>query len=451
MVIQRFVLVVAVLAAAAPLPAQTPVNSGGFKLRNDLAVNDATVSSAESDYVAVAEPNANGAPLLKVNGPGVIGDQYIVLFKRGTSLKAVTNLEKAVEAAGGTILSRYRTRTLGFAVNCLTPVLKMIRMDPNVEWVEPDQTINATSVTQTVPSRGVDRIDQRLLPLSNTFQYNETGRRVHVYVFDTGIQTTHHEFGNRASGAFTAIHDGKGTDDCRGHGTHVAATIGGTNYGVAKKVFLHAVRVIRCNNEGDVSGLIEGVDWLTRSRIRPAVANLSIIAGSRSDSLDKIIQESIASGITYVVAAGNHADDACNYSPAGVREAITVGATTITAEHPLDDTRFILSNYGDCVDLFALGTGILSAWNTDDTATAVASGSSMAAAHVTGVAALYLERHPRATPAEVWNAIHSHNNIFPDTPNWRGVLGGDGVNDEGGVHGEGKGFHNELLHWSPAP
>lgn len=432
MFIQRFVLVVAVLAAAAPLPARTVVTSGGF------AVNDATVSPAESDYAAVAE-RTNGAPLLKVNGSGVINDQYIVLFKRGTLLRAVTNLEKTVEAAGGKILSRYRTRTLGFAVHCSTSVLKIIRMDPNVEWVEPDQTINATSVTQTGASKGVDRIDQRLLPLNNTFQYNETGRNVHVYVFDTGIRTTHHEFGSRASGAFTAIHDGRGTDDCRGHGTHVAATVGGTNYGVAKEVFLHAVRVIDCKNEGAVSGLIEGVDWLTRSRLTPAVANLSIIAGSPSDSLEKMIQDSIAAGITYVVAAGNHADDACHYSPAGVREAITVGATTITAVHPLDDTRFILSNYGDCVDLFALGTGILSAWNTDDTATAMASGSSMAAAHVTGVAALYLQRHPRATPAEVWNAIHSHNNIFPVTPNWGGVLG------------KGNGSPNELLHWSTAP
>src|SRR4051812_9867739 len=146
--IQRFVLVVAVLASAAPLPARTLVTSGRFKLRNNLAVNDATVSSAESDYVAVVETNSNGAPLLEVNGPGVIHDQYIVLFKRGTLLKAVTNLEKAVEAAGGEILSRYRTGTLGFAVRCLAPVLKMIRMDPNVEWVEPDQTISATSATQ---------------------------------------------------------------------------------------------------------------------------------------------------------------------------------------------------------------------------------------------------------------------------------------------------------------
>ena len=416
------------------------------------------VAAAVQTLMATCSPRPL-APLLHANGPGTIPDQYIVLFKPGTDPKVVDDLEARVEAMEarrsplrpklnfqqievkdrGPILFHYGSDNLGFAVRCSKRTLNRIRADQNVLWVEADQKITATFVTETALSKGIDRIDQRLLPLNNTFQYSETGLGVHVYVFDTGILAKHEEFGSRVSDGFSAFHDDV-TEDCHGHGTHVAATVGGKNFGVAKNVVLHAVRVVDCGNHGEMSGLLGGVDWLNTKRIKPAVANLSIIAGAQSDSLDLKIRNSIALfDVTYVVSAGNQAANACNYSPAALPEAITVAATTITKTHPGDDTRFILSNYGTCVDLFAPGAGILSAGIASPTDTKIRSGTSMAAAHVSGVAALYLERHPEATPAEVWNAIHANDNVFTITPDWNGVLSA------------GVGSPNEMLHWGPNP
>ena len=252
--------------------------------------------------------------------------------------------------------------------------------------------------TQTGATWGLDRIDQADLPLDGNYTYATTGNRVSVYIIDTGIRTTHSEFGGRAFGAYTAIADGNGTNDCNGHGTHVSGTVGGSTYGVAKGVKLYAVRVLDCTGSGSTSGVIAGIDWVTANAIKPAVANMSL-GGSASAALDQAVQNSIIAGVTYAVAAGNSNADACLQSPARVVNAITVGATQS------NDARASYSNYGTCLDIYAPGSGVTSSYNTSDVATAVLSGTSMATPHVTGTVALFLETTPNATPAAVATAL----------------------------------------------
>lgn len=258
------------------------------------------------------------------------------------------------------------------------------------------QLIVPTSLSSQTPtsSWGLDRIDQQLLPLNNTYNYNNDGSGVSAYVIDTGIRITHTEFGGRATHGFDAVNDGYNGNDCHGHGTHVAGTIGGTNYGVAKNVQLIAVRVLNCSGSGTTSGVIAGIDWVTVNAVRPAVANMSL-GGSISLALDSAVTNSINSGVSYAIAAGNSSQNACNFSPARVPAAITVGATNNS------DSRPSWSNYGKCLDLFAPGVSITSAWIGSDTATNTISGTSMATPHAAGVAALKLQGSPTATPAEV--------------------------------------------------
>jgi subtilisin family serine protease len=244
----------------------------------------------------------------------------------------------------------------------------------------------------------LDRIDQRDLPLNTTYNYNNTGADVRAYIIDTGIRTTHNEFGGRATwGTNTA---GGPDDDCHGHGTHVAGTVGGSTYGVAKGVSLVAVKVLNCAGSGTTTGVISGINWVAANGIEPAVANMSL-GGGASTALDNAVNNAVASGITFAVAAGNSSADACNYSPARAGNAITVGATTST------DARASYSNFGGCVDIFAPGSGITSAWKNSNSAKKTISGTSMATPHVTGVAALYLQGHPSANPGTVAGALTS--------------------------------------------
>jgi subtilisin family serine protease len=272
-----------------------------------------------------------------------------------------------------------------------------ISRDPRVAYVEEDAEMHAIA-TQTSAPWGLDRIDQRDRPLSGTYTYTSTGSGVNAYVIDTGIRRTHADFGGRAFSGFTAINDGRGTTDCNGHGTHVAGTIGGGTYGVAKSVRLYAVRVLSCSGSGSTSGVIAGVDWVRANRVRPAVANMSL-GGGASSSLDTAVRNSIAAGVTFAVAAGNSNANASNFSPARVSEAITVGSSTSS------DSRSSFSNFGSVVDIFAPGSSIRSAWYTSDTATATLSGTSMASPHVAGAAARYLQTSPSASPSTVRNAL----------------------------------------------
>ncbi|HEX8908325.1 MAG TPA: S8 family serine peptidase, partial [Anaeromyxobacteraceae bacterium] len=227
------------------------------------------------------------------------------------------------------------------------------------------------------------------------------GAGVNAYVIDTGLRATHVQFGGRAAGAFTAVSDGNGTDDCNGHGTHVAGTLGGATSGVAKGVRLWAVRVLDCNGDGSTSAVISGVDWVTSDHLSPAVANLSL-GGGASAALDQAVQGAIGAGVTFVVAAGNGTVDACSESPARLPAALTVGASDAS------DGQASFSNFGPCLDLYAPGVDVTSAWSTSDTATRTLSGTSMATPHVAGAAALFLSANASATPAEVASALTSN-------------------------------------------
>jgi subtilisin family serine protease len=293
---------------------------------------------------------------------------------------------------GGAVDKVFSHALQGFSAEMTPQAAEAMSHDPSVLFVEEDSYVSIDT-TQTNAPWGLDRVDQRTVPLNNAYSYAKTGNGVHVYVIDTGIRTTHSEFGGRAIADYDSMYDGQNGQDCHGHGTHVAGTIGGSNYGVAKSVQLHAVRVLGCNGVGTVSTAVEGIDWVTANHASPAIANMSMGA-SASLLMDFAVQGSIDSGVTYVVAAGNSASDACQVSPARVGSAITVGASDQA------DARATFSNFGSCVDLFAPGVGITSAWAWNDFATFSASGTSMASPHVAGAFALYFENHPNSSPAQ---------------------------------------------------
>jgi len=318
-----------------------------------------------------------------------------------TSSYIVVMRDGAVSSFAGTVEHRYTSVFNGFSARLTAAQLRALKADPNVSHVERDGIVHANS-TQLDPPWGLDRIDQRARQLDNTYSYTNTGAGVTAYIIDTGIRFTHSEFGTRATSGFDAV-DGGSADDCNGHGTHVSGTVGGSTYGVAKNVDLVAVRVLNCSGSGTWSGVIAGMDWVTANHVSPAVANMSLGGGANS-SVDDAVRRMVGSGVATAIAAGNgnqagRAQDACRYSPARVTEAMTVGATD------QNDRKTSWSNYGTCVDWFAPGLSITSAWYTSNTATNTISGTSMATPHTAGVAALYLESNPLASPATVSTAL----------------------------------------------
>ncbi|WP_084779780.1 S8 family peptidase [Planobispora rosea] len=361
-----------------------------------FALLGGTAAAAEANAAPAPQPGTVRKPAGKL-----ISGQYIVVLKNGTATATTT----AVREQAGTLTTRRGgkvSRTFagglkGFTVRASETQARLLAGDPSVAYVEQDAVIHATDV-QTDPTWGLDRLDQRAGTLDRSYTYPSTAAGVDVYVIDTGIRPGHTDFGGRVTGGVDTVGDGRGTGDCNGHGTHVAATIAGQTWGVAKGADLHPVRVLGCDGSGSLSGVIAGVDWVTQNATGPSVANMSL-GGGTSTALDDAVRRSVAAGVTYVVAAGNSARDACTTSPARVPEALTVGATAN------GDSRASFSNYGRCLDLFAPGVNITSAWSIGDTATKTISGTSMAAPHVAGAAALHLAATPDATPAQVAQAL----------------------------------------------
>lgn len=329
-----------------------------------------------------------------------IEERYIVVLKDsvqntpGVAAEHARNHQVKVSSV-------YAHALKGYAASMPPGKVKALERDSRVAYVEVDG-VATTVATQSNAPWGLDRIDQLKLPLNTTFTYSASGNGVKAYIIDTGIRKSHADFSGRVVDGYDAVDGTLPAEDCNGHGTHVAGTVGGTQYGVAKGTTLVSVRVLDCGGSGYWSWVIAGIDYVTASHVpgQSAVANLSL-GGSASTSVDTAVKNSIAKGISYAVAAGNSSQDACKFSPARVPEAMTIGATDKT------DTRPSWSNWGACVDWFAPGVSIKSAWYTNDSATSTISGTSMASPHAAGVAALYLQNNPGATPQQVRDALYS--------------------------------------------
>ena len=354
-----------------------------------------TVATAAPALAGPAEGTVRGAGV-----PGALKDSYIVVLKDNvTGADRVRgSADGLVRRYGGTVRELFSSTLHGFSARMTETQAKLVAGQPDVAYVEQDHTVSVASTQTNPPSWGLDRIDQRTLPLDNRYTYPTTASTVHAYVIDSGIRVTNQDFGGRASYGYDFVDNDSVADDCFGHGTHVAGTIGGSSYGVAKAVRLVSVRVLGCDGSGSYSQIIAGVEWVTAHAVKPAVANMSL-GGPGDSTLDSAVAASIAQGVTYAVAAGNSAVDACSVSPARVPQAITVGATDNS------DNRASFSNYGTCVDTFAPGVNITSTYNTSNTATAVMSGTSMATPHVAGVAALLLAQQPGLTPQQVRDSL----------------------------------------------
>ncbi|WP_060466294.1 S8 family peptidase [Acinetobacter sp. LMB-5] len=348
-------------------------------------------------HLTYAAPATTNSVLSSSEAKGIIKNQYIIILNKdvGSSNEFAQGIAKQ---HGGKVLQTYDAVLKGFAIylpDVAGPAfVEAMKKNPKVVSVENDTVMKIDATTQSNPDWGLDRIDQRNLPLDSAYSYLQTGSGTTAYIVDTGILSTHQQFSGRVLSGYTAISDGNGTSDCHGHGTHVAGTVGGSTYGVAKNVSLVPIRILGCDGSGASSNVIAGLDWILKNGKKPAVVNMSL-GGEANTSLDSAVENLFNNGYVMVVAAGNSNTDACSSSPARVSKAITVAATDST------DTRASYSNYGSCVDIFAPGSQINSSWIGSNTATKVLNGTSMATPHVAGVVAEMLQSTPTATPQTI--------------------------------------------------
>ncbi|WP_299002192.1 S8 family peptidase [uncultured Shewanella sp.] len=363
--------------------------------------------------------NANEyqAQLIKVDQQNAIKDNYIIVFNTPSvlNLNDELSITSFVNQQSITIENNYDVKVIknfgntinGVLVKANAEQIAAMQSNPDIKYIEQDQILSIDPIVNTLgdqsnPTWGIDRVDQRDLGLSNSYHYDYDGTGVTAYVIDTGVLNTHNEFGNRASSGYDFVDNDNDATDCNGHGTHVAGTIGGSTYGVAKNVDIVGVRVLSCSGSGTTSGVVSGIDWVKNNASGPSVANMSL-GGGASTTLDNAVNEAVAAGISFVVAAGNDDSDACNYSPARAADAITVGSTTSS------DARSSFSNYGSCLDIYAPGSSIKSAWYSSNSATNTISGTSMAAPHVAGVVALYLDEDPSLSTSAMTNLLSSRS------------------------------------------
>ncbi|MDA1360498.1 S8 family serine peptidase [Glycomyces luteolus] len=359
--------------------------------RKQRTVAAAAIGVAAFTALAFTATAAEAKPaqgqIVGEDAAGAIAGEYIVVLEDD---KSVSSALKSIE--GEELVETY-SGIDSFLMESSESEAKELAAEDGVAFVEQNAVVSIDA-TQSPATWGIDRIDQRNRPLSGSYTYNYTGRGVHAYIVDTGINATHTEFTGSIGNGYDFVSNDSTPQDGNGHGTHVAGTIGGTIYGVAKDVTLHGVRVLNNSGSGTTAGVINGINWVRTNAIKPAVANMSL-GGGYSAALNNAVAAAVSSGVSFAVAAGNENQNACNVSPASTPSAITVGATTST------DARASYSNYGSCLDVFAPGSSITSAWRTSNTSTNTISGTSMATPHVAGAIALYLQANPSASTSAV--------------------------------------------------